>query len=188
MKANASEFILVPLEGKPDDELDLVEIIGHVLVNRSHLVSVQFNVTTGTLLVTTTTSIGSGGTTYQWEPEEKIVKRDNQFGKVKVPGKFQEKSYDNWGFEPACIIVSDREAIKRIWKEVYPGVEFTGFAEHEALVNKISELKSAKQREIDEKAKNEALGLTKVDGSPLTGDTVEKPIILGADGEVANAE
>lgn len=188
MKSNAPEFILVPLEGKPDDELDLVEVIGHVLINPIHLVSAQFNVTTGTLLVTTTTSIGSGGTTYQWEPEEKIVKRDNQFGKVKVPGKFQEKSYDNWGIEPASILVKDRKAIEKIWKVLYPSVEFTGFAEHEALINKISELKSAKQREIDEKAKAEALGLTKVDGSPLTSDTVEKPTILGADGEVANAE
>mgnify|MGYP003600432778 CR=1 FL=1 len=182
------DFILVPLEGAPDESLpDLKEKIGEVLINRNHLVSVQFNVLHATLLVTTTTMIGHGATRYRWEQEMKVQKtKDGQYRTIPDVGKFSEKSYDNWEMEPASILISDKDAITRIWEEVYPDVPFTGFDEHEKLINKISELKSAKKKELEEKAAKEKLGLTKVDGTPLTEDTVDTPLILGPDGEVAN--
>lgn len=189
-KTELKEFILVPLEGAPEESMpEFVTQIGEVLVNRSHLVSVQFNSLHCTLLIVTTTQIGHGGTKYRFEADQKVAKsKDGQYRVVPNPGMFSEKSYDMWELEPASILVSDKKAIKRIWEEVYPDQPFTGFEEHEKLINKISELKSAKEKEIEEKAAKEKLGLTKVDGSPLTDETVDNPLILGPDGEVANAD
>lgn len=186
----SKDFIKVPLEGQPDEQLEeFITVIGHVVLNRAHIVSVQFNVTDATLVVTSTTSIGSGRTMYRWEQSSKVVKAKEGARVVPDPGKFEEKSYDSWMVEPAAIVVRDRESIKRIWAEVYPDTPFTGFEEHEELVNKLAELRSQKEKELEEKAAKAKLGLVKADGeTPLSNDTVDKPTILGPDGEATNIE
>lgn len=189
MKATSSEFVKIPLEGKADEHLDLIEVIGEVLVARNHIVSVQFNIQDASLVVTTTTLVGGGKTAYQWEQQKKVAKDPKTKRASLVPDQsYIEKSYDMWQLEPACIIVTDKESIKRIWEDVYPGETFDGFEKHEKLVNKISELRSAKEKEFEEKMAAEKLGLVKTDGTPLNQETVEKPTILGADGDIANAE
>lgn len=189
MKTTSSEFVKIPLEGVADEQLNLVEVVGEVLVSRNHIVSVQFNIQEASLVVTTTTLVGGGKTAYQWEQQKKVSKNTKTGKATLVPdNSFVEKSYDMWQLEPASIIVTDRKSIERIWKEVYPSEPFDGFEKHEQLVNKISELRSAKEKEFEEKMAAEKLGLVKTDGTPLNQETVEKPTILGADGDIANAE
>lgn len=166
-----TDFLQLPVYGADDENNPTDTIEGFVDFNRAQLVSLFYNITTGILIINTTTVLSEGQSQLTTFPKQSVTNGKLEKSKTAFEHHITYKSHSR----PAEMFVNKKQDIEAVYAFVYgKDYAFPGFAEHEKYLAKVEAAKiAAKQRE-----ETEALGLVNAQGEPLSAENTGKIITM----------